>query len=158
MNEAWKQTQTRLRKWQRESSTAWELRRILSDSEYFKVIAICAHKRLKSPPKHVGWQDWWGFHLERLGEREAIHLLLDAWNKDVLAHMNHQTRTHVHHLLEDMAEQSRLAHAFSVALDKIVAEASETAPALRPEESSKPVPPSSFGPTLGLAQGERDPP
>jgi hypothetical protein len=123
MNEAWNKTQTRLRKWQRESSTGWELRRILSDSEYFKVIAICAHKRSKNPPAEVNWQDWWAFHLERLGEREAIQLLLDAWNKDVLAHMNHDARADTQHMLNDIAEQSRLAHAFSLALDIIVAEA-----------------------------------
>ena len=120
MNEPWNQTQTRLRKWQKESTSGWELRRILSDSEYFKVIAMCAHKRVKSPPKHVGWQDWWAFYLERMPERDAMQVLLDVWNKDVWTHINHQVRSSAHQMLEDIAEQSRLAHEFSVALDNIV--------------------------------------
>lgn len=120
MNEAWNLTQSRLRKWQRESTTGWELRRILSDSEYFKVIAMCAYKRIKTPPKHVNWQDWWSFYLERLPEREGIQLLLDVWNKDVWAHINHQARSSAHQMLADIAEQSRLAHEFSLALDRII--------------------------------------
>lgn len=133
MNEAWNKTQKRLRKWQRESQTGWELRRILSHSEYFKVVAICAHKRAQPPHKQVGWRDWWSFHLELLPERDAIQLLLDAWNNDVLAHMNHQTRGDALQLLDAMAEQSRLAHAFSVALDNIVAGFSDACRALPPE-------------------------
>lgn len=121
MNEAWNQTQSKLRKWQKNGGSAWELRRILSDSEYFKVIALCAFKRVKAPPKHVGWQDWWGFYLERMGEREAMQLLLDVWNKDVWAHLNHQVRSSVHQILEDIAEQSRRAREFSIIIEGILA-------------------------------------
>jgi hypothetical protein len=120
VNEAWNKTQSRLRKWQKSSATGWELRRILADSEYFKVIAMCAHKRAKNPPKQVSWQDWWAFHLERLAEREAIQLLLDVWNKDIWMHINHQARAEANQNLADIAEQSRLAHEFSLALHRII--------------------------------------
>lgn len=121
MNDPWNTTQSRLRKWQKESSTGWELRRVLADSEYFKVIAMCAYKRVVDPPKHVGWQDWWSFYLERLPERQGIQLLLDVWNRDVLSHVNHLSRNEAHDLLVDIGEQSRLSQDFSVALDHIVA-------------------------------------
>lgn len=129
MNQAWDQTQKRLRKWQKNSGSAWELRRILSDSEFFKIIAMCAFKRVKVPPKHVGWQDWWGFYLERMVEREAMQLLLDSWNQDVWAHMNHQIRLTAHRIIEDVAEQSRLARAFALTLEGIVSTALGTLPA-----------------------------
>lgn len=133
MNEAWSQTQSRLRKWQRESTSGWEVRRILSDSEYFKVIAMCAFKRVKNPPKHVNWQDWWAFYLERMVEREAIQILLDVWNKDVWAHINHQVRSSAHQMLEDIAEQSRLTQEFSLALDSIVSNSGSSDPANSPK-------------------------
>ena len=120
MNESWNLTQKRLRKWQRESSTGWELRRILSDSEFFKVIAMCAHKRAKNAPKNLTWQDWWAFHFERIAEREAMQLLLDVWNKDVWAHIHHQARSNAQQMLTDIAEQARLAQEFAVALDRII--------------------------------------
>lgn len=136
MNQAWNQTQTRLRKWQKDSGSAWELRRILSESEFFKVVAMCAFKRLKAPPKHVSWQDWWGFYLERMPEREAMQLLLDAWNKDVWAHMNHQIRTSASRMIEEVAEQSRLAREFAIALEGIVG-AALTAPVPPPSGSAQ---------------------
>ena len=122
VNNAWNQTQARLRKWQRETTSGWELRRILADSEYFKVIAMCAHKRAKNPPKHVAWQDWWAFYLERLPEREAVQLLLDVWNKDIWAHINHQARTSAQSMLNEIAEQTRLSQEFSLALNRIISE------------------------------------
>lgn len=122
MNQPWNLTQSRLRKWQRESSSAWELRRILAESEHFRVIAAGAAKRSKNRPDQVSWVDWWAFYLDKLPEREAIHLLLDAWNKDVWAHVQQQTRLRAHQILSQIAEQSQLADEFSAALEVAISE------------------------------------
>lgn len=83
--ENWVLTQSRLRAWQKSSGSGWELRRILSQSEYFPILARGAHARAKS---EASWQDWWAFVLQELPERAACQLLLDAWNKDVWSHIN----------------------------------------------------------------------
>ena len=120
MNDAWNQTQAKLKKWQRVNPTGWELRRILSDSQYFKIIALCAYLRTKNPPKHIAWQDWWAFYLERLSEKEAIKLLLDVWNKDVWAHLNYQAKISAQTMLYDIAEQTRLSQEISLALNRVI--------------------------------------
>lgn len=107
MNEPWATTQARLKKWQRENPTAWNLRRALSDSEHFTFIAKSAARRAANRPEHVSWQDWWAFYLERMTEKQAITLLLEVWNKDVWGHMQHEIRAQTHDILAEMAERSR---------------------------------------------------
>lgn len=110
MNEVWAATQSRLKKWQKESSTAWNLRRILSDSEYFNFIGQCAADRANNRPDHVSWQDWWAFYLERLTEKEAVTLLLEVWNKDVWAHLQLQIKKQTSDFLTQMSESSFAQH------------------------------------------------
>lgn len=116
MNEPWATTQARLKKWQRDTPTAWNLRRALSDSEHFTFIAKSAARRAANRPDHVSWQDWWAFYLERMTEKQAISLLLDVWNKDVWAHMQHEIRAQTHDILADMAERSRLSRESACAM------------------------------------------
>lgn len=125
MSDSWNTTQSRLRKWQKEPASAWELRRILGESDYFKVIAGSAYRRQPAPQARVGWQDWWAFHLERLPEKAAIALLLDVWNKDVWAHMSRVAANAAHDALAQIVEHNRLAHEFSAALELIISNATQ---------------------------------
>lgn len=105
-NQPWSKVQERLLKWQAAPS-AWELRRILSDSEHFREIAIFAARRAKGRPEGVSWQDWWGFYLEKMPEQEAIKLLLEVWNKDLKAFLAKTSRQRAEQLIGDIAEHSR---------------------------------------------------
>lgn len=125
MSDSWNTTQSRLRKWQKEPASAWELRRILGESDYFKVIAGSAYRRQPAPQLRVGWQDWWAFHLERMPEKAAIGLLLDVWNKDVWAHMSRMAANAAHEALAQIVEHNRLAHEFSAAFELIISNATQ---------------------------------
>lgn len=120
MNESWAKTQSRLKKWQRENPTAWDLRRALSDSEHFSFIAKSAARRATNRPENVTWQDWWAFYLERLTEKQAVALLLEVWNKDVWAHLQHEIRSQAQDILSDMAERARLKIQFTSAFDQLL--------------------------------------
>lgn len=140
MNEPWATTQARLKKWQRETPTAWNLRRALSDSEHFTFIAKSAARRAANRPEHVSWQDWWAFYLERMTEKQAITLLLEVWNKDVWAHMQHEIRAQTHDILADMAERSRVSQELRAPLSLLGSPAlallGHHAPAQTPSPSS----------------------
>lgn len=107
-NQSSSQTQKRLLKWQ-ESPSAWELRRILSDSEHFRVIAIFAFRRQKQKklPEGLEWKDWWGFYLEKMPEVEAIRLLLAVWNKDLKAYLAKSSRQRAEQIIAGIAEHSQ---------------------------------------------------
>ena len=113
MNEPWNTTQAKLKKWQ-DNPSPWELRRILSESDHFKVIASNALRRAKANPKKYGavadgvtWLDWWGHYLEKLSERDAVGLLLDVWNKDVWNHRNALTKAQAHEIIGDILRSAR---------------------------------------------------
>ncbi len=105
-NQPWSKIQERLMKWQANPS-AWELRKILSDSEHFREIAIFAARRAKNRKPGVTWQDWWGFYLEKMPEKEAIQLLLDVWNKDVKAFLAKSSRQQANQIIEGLSEYLR---------------------------------------------------
>lgn len=127
MSDSWNTTQSRLRAWQKEPASAWELRRILRESDYFKFIASSASRRRPAPQGRMGGQDWWSLHLDQVPERAAIALLLEVWNKDVWAHMNRLAANAAHEALADIVEHSRLANQFSAAFEMIISDASKDA-------------------------------
>lgn len=90
MRDSWETTQSKLRKWL-QSKSAWELRKILSESSFFRIIAMCAALRAPNKPSQVQWQDWWAFYLEQIPERQAIDLLLDVWNVDIWEHLQQES-------------------------------------------------------------------
>ena len=116
MNDSWNTTQARLKKWQNTPSP-WELRRILSESDHFKIIAANAFRRAQANQKKYGtfskdvsWRDWWGFYLERVPDRDAVLLLLDVWNKDVWSHRNALVKAQAHEMINDITKLSRIAY------------------------------------------------
>lgn len=123
MSDSWDKTQARLKKWQTEGCSAWELRRVLSESEHLKVIATGAMARSKEAKagRKIAWNDWWGFYLEKTPEKEAVQMLLDAWNKDVWGGMSRMVSKRAHEIMFEIAEQSRVSFEFSSTVDALVA-------------------------------------
>lgn len=108
MRDSWETTQSKLRKWQHHSKSGWDLRKILSESFYFRTIAMCAALRAPNRSSQTPWQDWWAFHLEQLPERTAIDLLLDVWNVDIWEHIHQEALSCAHEILFKMQIQTQL--------------------------------------------------
>ena len=94
------------------SKTAWELRRIFSQSSHLDLLAQYAMKKDKKCRPGMTWNEWWGYRLEKIPEVEAVNLLFTTWQNEVRSHLMAESKKMAFENLSEILDDSYIAHVF----------------------------------------------